>query len=223
MSAKVSALLCLSACSADKPVSLPFQSAFDEATLGSPWESRGGGWRVVEGRLFNDGARNVPLWLNAELPDDVRVTFTAQSMSPAVDIKFEIFGDGRRHQSGYVVILSGWNNTKSIIARLDEHGPERDAPTTEHLRSEVQRDALGALRRYRERREIVARAHHGLPKHTYHLRFERQGHELRLFVDERLHLSYFDPAPLGGAGHNRFAFSNWASKVYFDDLKIESL
>ena len=36
-------------------------------------------------------------------------------------------------------------------------------------------------------------------------------------------MAYFDPSPLGGHGHDRFAFNNWASQVYFDNLKIEAL
>ena len=49
------------------------------------------------------------------------VEFTTLSRSPAVDTKIEIFGDGVRHESGYIVIFGGWNNTISTIARLDEH------------------------------------------------------------------------------------------------------
>ena len=36
-------------------------------------------------------------------------------------------------------------------------------------------------------------------------------------------LTFYDPAPLAGPGHDRFAFNNWASRAYFDDLAIEPL
>ena len=107
-------------CSAPGPrAQIPYRQDFSSPSLGPEWDSRGGGWSVVDGRLFNDGAHNVPLWLSAALPDDVAVSVLAESRSPAVDLKVELFGDGADHASGYVVILSGWNNSKSIIARLD--------------------------------------------------------------------------------------------------------
>ena len=215
--------LLLFGCSAKPLATVPYRTTFDAPPLGKEWSTRGGDWMVVDGRLFNDGAHNVPLWLSAALPRDVRVTFTAESRSSGLDIKFEIFGDGEHHESGYIVILSGWDNTKSIIARRDEHGPARDPDTTPQLEREGVADALGAAARYRDRREIVSRARKSVPNTTYRFRCERQGETLRLFIDDELHLDYFDPSPIGGPGHDRFAFNNWASKVYFDDLVIEAL
>lgn len=204
-------------------VTLPYNQSFDAGHLGPEWSMSGGGWRVLDGRLFNSGAHNVPLWLAAALPHDVRVSFEAESNSEAVDLKFEVFGDGRHHASGYVVILGGWNNSRSIIARLDEHGPLRTPRMTETLRAEVTRDAAAAQARHRDRREVVSRGVHMEPHHPYQLRFERRGNELRFFVDGELHLEYFDPSPLAGQGQDRFAFNNWASEVFFDNLRIEPL
>lgn len=215
--------LLLAACSGPTPVTtVPYRQSFETA-LGPEWWSTGGGWSVLEGRLANNGAHNVPLWLSAALPADVRVTFDAVSSSDAVDIKFEIFGDGRQHQSGYVVILAGWSNSRSIIARLDEHGPLRTATDDVALRAEVQRAPEEARTRYAGRREVVSKPVRMEPRRLYHLRFERRRGELRFFVDDELHLEYFDPSPLSGAGHDRFAFNNWESEVTFDNLQIEPL
>ena len=71
---------------------------------------------------MSPGVKNNPLWLKAKLPENVAVDFDVRSMSPEGDIKCEIFGDGSDHASGYVLIHGGWNNSISIIARLDEHG-----------------------------------------------------------------------------------------------------
>lgn len=211
-----------SAC-ASKPVAkVPYEQSFDRP-LGAEWQSSDPRWQVVDGRLFNDGAHNVPLWLSASLPDDVAVEMDAESKSRAVDIKFEIFGDGVHHQSGYVVILAGWNNSKSIIARLDEHGPERTAAETARLAEDVQKGALAAAHKHGDRREIVARKSQMQSHKVYGLRFVRRGGWLRFYVDDALHLELFDPAPLAGKGHDRFAFSNWASLVYFDNLRITPL
>ncbi len=215
----------LAACGPSAPsptVEVPYRQDF-AASLGPEWSASGGDWRVIDGRLFNRGAHNVPLWLSLALPRDVRIGFTALSKSDAVDIKCELFGDGVRHASGYVAILAGWKNSKSIIARLDEHGPERRSADEARLRAEVAQDPSAAAQRYAEAREIVARRQPMEAGRTYRLRLERQGAELRFYVDDQLHLSYFDPAPLAGRGHDRFAFNNWASEVYFDDLVIEPL
>jgi hypothetical protein len=185
----------LAACSSGPPAvaTIPYRATFD-GRLGPEWTSKSPTWRVVDGRLFNDGAHNVPLWLQAALPEDVRVTFIAESHSDAVDLKFEIFGDGEQHESGYIVILSGWNNSTSIIARRDEHGADR-----------------------KERR------HTAKPFERYRFECRRKGGKLTFLVNDEPHLEYDDPEPLRGRGHDRFAFNDWASKVWFDDLVIEPL
>ncbi len=220
------AALTLAACTAAPVVPLPYRQEFS-APLGREWQATGGGWRAIDGRLFNDGARNVPLWLNAALPADVRVSFTAEAKSAAGDVKVELFGDGRSHESGYIVILAGWNNSRSIIARLAEHGerynPVRTPERSAALRAEVARDPDAARAAHRDQREIIERPATIEPDRVYRLRVERRGHELTFHVDDVLHLTYFDPSPLAGPGHDRFAFNNWASPVLFDDLLIEPL
>ena len=58
------------------------------------------------------------------------VEFDVRSESPEGDIKVEMFGDGLNHSSGYVLIHGGWNNSISIISRLDEHGTSLQALET---------------------------------------------------------------------------------------------
>jgi hypothetical protein len=36
-------------------------------------------------------------------------------------------------------------------------------------------------------------------------------------------LDFYDPEPLRGEGHDRFAFNNWESQLYFDNLRIRPL
>lgn len=72
------------------------------------------------------GTRNAPLWLRMRLPRDVAVEFTARSKTASGsrpgDVKLEIFGDGRDHGSGYVLVFGGWGNALSVIARQDAIG-----------------------------------------------------------------------------------------------------
>jgi hypothetical protein len=186
----------------EAPVHFPgprFADAFDRKAIGPGWWTLGGHWRIANGELWSPAVKNDPLWLEMRLPRDVAVEFDARSEtaggSRPGDIKFEIFGDGRDHQSGYVCIFGGWGNEISVIARLDEHGADR-----------------------KERRDRKVE-----PGRTYHMRVERRGHVLRWLVDGAPFLEFDDPHPLAGKGHDRFGFSGWEADLFFDNLRIEPL
>ncbi len=176
-----------------------FTDRFDRPAIGPNYFTTGMHWRIAAGELWAPEAKNNPLWLKMRLPRDVAVEFDARSETAtgdrAGDIKFEIFGDGRNHASGYVCIFGGWGNSISVVARLDEHGADR-----------VER---------RDRKVETRR--------IYHMRVERRGSALRWFIDGEPFLSYDDPHPLQGAGHDRFGFSSWAADLFFDNLTIEPL
>ncbi|MBI1948037.1 MAG: hypothetical protein HYS27_20265 [Deltaproteobacteria bacterium] len=172
----------------------PFHDEFERGALGARYRAAGS-WRVVDGALSSLGDHNQPLWLEVALANNVRVEFTAWSRSPAVDTKIEIFGDGLRHESGYIVILGGWQNTISAIARLDEH---------ERGRVELKKKWEQG-RRYRW---TVQRT---------------DGKTLELLIDGERVLAYADPAPLFGPRNDRLAFTSWESEVFYDDLVITPL
>jgi len=176
-----------------------FSDGFQRERIGPDWWSAGGHWQIRDGELWSPGVRNNPLWLRMRLPRDAAVEFDARSETGsgprAGDIKFEIFGDGRAHASGYVLVLGGWGNQVSAIARQDEHGGDR-----------------------RERRDRKVE-----PGRTYHMRVERKGTTLRWLVDGEPFLSFEDPRPLEGPGHDRFGFSSWDADLFFDNLRIEPL
>jgi hypothetical protein len=176
-----------------------YEDHFDRTALGPDYFTTGMQWRIAHGELWAPEAKNNPLWLQMQLPRDVAIEFDARSETASGDrsgdIKFEIFGDGRNHASGYICIFGGWGNSISVIARLDEHGADR-----------------------RERRDRKVQI-----GHTYHMRVERRGRDLRWYVDGLLFLSFDDPDPLAGPDHDRFGFSGWAADLYFDNLKITPL
>jgi len=161
-------MLALTACAARVPVttSVPFSDTFERADLGPNWKFGGGEWNISAGALHSSGAENAPLWLQAALPRDVTIEFDAWSNSPAVDIKCELFGDGRNHQSGYIVILAGWNNSTSIIARLREHGSERTPEQTSRLIADVKADACALKKANKELQERISRRVHLQPAST---------------------------------------------------------
>jgi hypothetical protein len=177
-----------------------FEDNFDRTDIGSDWlDTSSGRYSIVDRQLRVQGARNKPLWLERKLPRNCRVEFTARSESPAVDIKVEVFGDGRSfakqasyNATSYVVILGGWNNSRSIIARMDEHGSDRQVRTSPK----------------------------GEPGRVYRFSIARKGGLLSWSLDGEPFLELNDSAPLSGTGHEHFAFNNWASEVFFDDFAV---
>jgi hypothetical protein len=190
------------------PVTEVWADDFTRSEVGRNYFPTSNNYKIEKGALKTQGGYNHPLWLRKKLPRDVQVDFDAWSNTKDGDIKVELFGDGRSHAanrgaymaSGYVFIMGGWSNRKSIIARRNEHG------------------AAG--------KDIVQRA---LPKvvtgRKYHWRIKRQGDRVTWWVDdmEKPFLEYVDQAPLEGPGHEYFAFSNWESDSWFDNLKITPL
>lgn len=148
---------------------LVFEDDFEREALGDRWLNRSGRWRIQEGRLTVRGDRNEGVWLDFPLPDRVRIEFDARALSDEGDLKCEVFASEPRHQAGYVVILGGWHNTVSVIARLDEHGEDR--------------------------LESAARAEKG---RAHHWALVRVSDTLRWFVDGALVLEYHDEDPLQG-------------------------
>ncbi len=186
----------------DPGIGAGFFDDFERTQLGKSYKKTGGNWRIESGQLRVDGAKNHPLWLLRTLPRDVRVELDARSESPEGDIKVEIFGDGASYAkrdsyeaTSYVVIFGGWNNSKNVLARMDEHGEDR----------------------------VVGPARKVEPGRTYHFRIERVGGTLTVWVDDQLLLEMVDPEPLGGRGHDHFGFNNWKSDLWFDNLKVTPL
>lgn len=205
-------LLAISGCTKTAP-SGSFQDDFNRSALGPDWQTENpGAYRLVDGQLEIRMAHNQPLWLTRPIPRDVRIDFDCTPREPAVDMKVEVFGDGRRHESaediardaqytasGYVFIFGGWHNQLSTLARQFEHQWQYQPGVP--MRRDVR----------------------GVPNRRYHWTIIRDGHHLEWDLDGSLFLQLDDPNPLEGPGHDRFAFDGWESEVACDDLKIEPL
>lgn len=201
---------------------LPFRDDYSSpSTVQEKYWSSGGLWRTTpDGWLLSPGVKNNPLWLRASLPNDVAVEFDVKSMSPEGDIKAEIFGDGSDHASGYVLIHGGWNNSISIIARLDEHAP----PLNSVLAKANGADPVAAgVYRDDTRVRVEASPYRVEVGRTYHWRIERRGKLLTWFIDGREFMRFEDPKPLTGKGHDRFGFSSWEAQLFFDNLTVTAL
>lgn len=179
---------------------LVFEETFDDREPGTHWkrgegEDGRGRWRVEDGWMVGNDIKNDALWLERELPDDVRIEWDVQAMSPIGDIKVEAFGDGETHESGYIFIFGGWKNTLDVIARLDEHGKDRKERQT----------------------------HGVVPSTTYEMAIERTGDTIHWFVNGEHFMSYRDDNMLEGEGHQHFAFNIWSAPVRFDNVRIYDL
>jgi len=188
------------------PITAPYHDTFDRDTTGADYYASGDGYEVKDGALSAKGAHNHPMWLRAKLPRDVRIELDCWSTEKRGDIKVEVFGDGKSYDpdggqytaTGYEVIMGGWFNSKSIIARLNEHGP-------------VNVDVF-------QRTDVKV-----VPNKRYHWRIERVGKLLSWFIDDVKIISFEDPKPLEGSGHDYFAFNNWETDTWFDNLSITPL
>jgi hypothetical protein len=186
------------------PITEAWSDDFARDVVGTNYYNTGGGYRISGGALSTRGSHNHPLWLRKKLPRDVRIELTAWSDSPAGDIKVEVFGDGKSYDqdggrytaTGYVLVFGGWNNSKSLIARRDEHGKEL-VEKQPHVRVE--------------------------PGRRYRWTITRTGKVIEWEIDGAPFLRYDDRSPLEGPGHEYFAFNNWESDSWFDDLVITPL
>jgi hypothetical protein len=197
----------------DPPLAARYADNFERTDLGSDWKVTGPGWAIKDGQLCVSGARNHPAWLRRRMPVNARIEFEATSSSPDGDLKAEAWGDGAsaataaayRDATSYIVIFGGWKNTMHVLARLDEHAPDRT-----ELRVEPG--------------ETDPRAQPVLPDRAYRFKIERtDGQTVRYFVDDVEILNLKDPNPLTGDGHDHFGFNDWQVPACFDNLTITPL
>lgn len=200
----LSLILFLGACKDHPPPTLtePFRDEFERASVGPNWNPTSDVYRITGGQLSVSGAYNHPLWLRRKLPPNASIELDCKSMSDAGDIKVEAWGDGQSHatdkgaytSTGYVFIMGGWHNSRSIIAKGNEHGSD-----------------------------VVSRAQPRVePGQTYHWKIARADGRMDWFIDDTStpFLSLPDPTPWSGPGHEFFAINDWESDLWFDNLVI---
>ncbi|MGA2447818.1 MAG: hypothetical protein ABTD50_03995 [Polyangiaceae bacterium] len=170
-------------------------------------------WHIESGRVCAENAKNHGLWLKKTIPVNARIEFDAVSQAQDGDIKAEFWGDGRSAATGlsytnatsYIAIFGGWHNHYHVLARINEHGADRQeikvVPTSEDPKE----------------KPVVA-------GQRYHFKLERtDGHAVKWWVDGIEMLTYQDQAPLAGVGHDHFGFNDWDVKVCFDNVVVTPL
>jgi hypothetical protein len=200
--------------SAAAPAPSASGSAVAVGSLGPNWyQSQTSVWHIEDGRLCGEGAHNHGVWLLRPIPINARIEFDAVSDSPQGDLKAEVWGDGQSsatsvsytNATSYLTIYGGWKNTEHVLARLNEHGGDRkEIHVDKDSDDPRQRPVTGGQ--------------------VYHFKIERtDGKTVRWFVDGVEMLSFADPAPLAGIGHDHFGFNDWEVKVCFDNVKVTPL
>jgi hypothetical protein len=180
-----------------------FDAPSPTSAPGPWWLDTGGHYAVRDGALVAERGYNHPLWLRKRLPADVIVEVDVESRSAAGDIKLELAGDGASFDpdrggyvsTGYVLIFGGWHNSLSVICRNNEHDDGRKAARSD--------------------RPVE-------PGRKYHFQIQRQGGRIDWRIDGAPFLSWTDPDPLTGPGHEYLAFNDWESEVHFDNLSIRA-
>ncbi len=206
------ALLPLAAAGGPPRSARPFRDDFARASLGPDYVNTGGPYRLEHGRLVFENAHNHPLWLQRRLPDDLRVDLDVTPLSAEGDVKVELYGDGKSHESdeavrqdlqytdtGYLFIFGGWHNQLSTLVKEREHAWQYDPSVP-------------------RRRDVPAE-----PGRTYHWTIFKRGGHLAWFMDGRIILSWDNPAPLHGEGHDRFCFTGWEAGAAYANLRIAPL
>ena len=186
----------------------------DRSNLGPNWvQMKTNAWRVEGGKLCVQNAHNHGIWLNRTLPVNARIEFDATGYTDDGDLKAEVWGDGATYATGtsytnatsYLAVLGGWKNTQHVLARLNEHGTDR-----KEIR--VDKDSDDPRQRPAQKGQ------------TYHFKIERtDGKTVRWSVDGIDFLTWNDPSPLAGQGHDHFGFNEWEAKVCFDNVKVTPL
>lgn len=185
------------------PIAAPFADDFQRFALSSDYldTSDDHAWHIVDGELVVAHAYNHPLWLKRALPRDAVIEFDCWSNDDAGDLKVEAWGDGKSFatdrvgqytSTAYNFIFGGWHNQVSTLARMQEHGEDRQTR--------------------REPRVEKGR--------KYHWRISRKGAHVDWSIDGQPFLSLDDPAPLDGPGHDHFGFQDWEAELHFDNLKV---
>ena len=202
----------------DPMLDAPFSDDFERGgsqtpELGPNWRATSAAWRIAGGKLCGANARNHPVWLARRLPRNASIEFEALSESEDGDIKAEFWGDGRSSASGqsytdatsYLTIFGGWKNRFHVLARRDEHAPDRREIKLERGGADPIRSTV-------------------VPHRVYQFQVERRdGHTVRWRVDGVDILTYADEEPLAGSGHEHFGFNDWQVRVCFDNLRITPL
>ncbi len=184
-------------------ITTPFSDDFQRYALTSDYfdSSDDHAWHIVDGELVVKNAYNHPLWLKRAIPRDAVIEFDCWSNDDAGDLKVEAWGDGKSFatdrvaqytSTAYNFIFGGWHNQVSTLARMHEHGEDRQTR--------------------REPRVEKGR--------KYHWRIARKGNHVDWSIDGQPFLSMDDPAPLAGDGHDHFGFQDWEAELHFDNLKI---
>lgn len=157
---------------------------------------------IRKGRLHLQDRFNHPVWLKTPLPRRFVLHIDLWPLSAQGDAKIEIAGDGHSYggqgdyrASGYVLIFGGWNGSRHLIARQDEHGDD------------VRSRPAGGIDQGRR----------------YHVRIERRDASIRWFVDDRLLLQLRDDQPLHGPENRYLGLSAYRAPVAFDALRIYPL
>ena len=198
---------------ADPLLTEVFEDEFERGTVGADWRMLGPYWRIQDGKLCGQRAKNRGIWLAKRIPTNARIEVEATAQTAEGDLKMEVWGDGVSGATGnsytnatsYLAIYGGWKNTVHELARLDEHGADRKTVKVDPTDDDPRTKPVSAGQAYRFRIE------------------RKDGKVVSFYVDDVLVHRFVDESPLEGAGHDHVGFNDWEAAVCFDHLRITPL
>ncbi len=176
---------------------LVFSDDFERAEPGPSWKLESSTWRIDGGWLRDTGAQNAGAWLLEDLPERVRIEFKVRSELPAQG--------GFRGDIKCEVFATEPAHEAGYV--LIFGGWENTINTIARL------DEHGEDRLEEHNRRVVA-------GRTYQWAIVRTDGTLHWFLDGAPFMKYEDRRPVEG---RYFGFNNWASDLYFDELRIYEL
>ncbi|MGD8237039.1 MAG: hypothetical protein PVH68_00680 [Armatimonadota bacterium] len=168
------------------------------------WAVQNGTWHTMDRwpcyrgwAWFGGVGHKVPLlWSKRVFEGDMTLEFYAAiqmdlpeepGYSHASDINCTICGDGQRIDSGYSFIFAGFGNKASAILRKD--------------------DVVARSSKFKFDNPVSMNVE-DFQRHWFHIRVEKRGSRLRLFIDDELALEYEDPESLPGGRVGFWTYDN---------------
>jgi hypothetical protein len=196
------------------------------------------GYSLDYGSLRVAAPKNQVLWLRQRLPDNVEVELDAVALDheerrATGDLKFVLYGDGSQPQlgkranyenTGYIVVIGGWGNRSSMIAKSTEamtkgglrtlHPPGRhyDEHSTDVLK-DTRDTTCGA--------ELIPPVVE--PNRIYRIRIAKAQSQVTIAVDGQPYLTWTDPSGRGPEQRGHFGIVGWQSTYFVDNLTIRPL
>jgi len=160
-------------------------------------------WTFMSGRNLGGIAG---MWYKRRLAGDTTMDFyvgpkmdssRGRRYEYAANFNCTLAGNGIDLDSGYGFLFGGFNNTKTVLLRKNKIVAEAKWPVTQ-----------GFMRKGEP--AVIPSAKLNIHRMWFHVKAQKKGNRLRLWIDDELVIDYTDPQPLTG---DRVALWTWKNGI----------